>query len=85
MLLNLTFSFFFDIILYINEKRRDGLIATVSKKDLNEIKDFVVNGTLVTEMNDKGLSVPAMGFILESLLSAIEVYETKVKEEIVDE
>lgn len=47
--------------------------VSVTKKDLYDIKDFVVNGGLVQLMNDYGLSFGAMAFIMQMLNDDVDV------------
>ena len=43
----------------------------ITQDILDEINTFI-NSKIVKVMNDSGLSFPAMGFILQSLLNAID-------------
>ena len=48
------------------------MTVEVTKKDLDDIMNFLENGNLVQQMNDKGLSFSAMAFVLESIHSAVK-------------
>lgn len=44
----------------------------VTKKDFDDIMNFLENGNLVQQMNDDGLSLSAMAFVIESIHSAVK-------------
>ena len=51
----------------------------ITQDILDEINTFI-NSKMVKIMNDNGLSFPAMGFILQSLLNAIDEAQTTLDE-----
>jgi len=51
----------------------------ITQDILDEINTFI-NSKMVKVMNDNGLSFPAMGFILQSLLNAIDEAQTTLDE-----
>ena len=52
----------------------------ITQDILDEINTFI-NSKIVKVMNDNGLSFPAMGFILQSLLNAIDEAQTALDKE----
>ena len=52
----------------------------VTKKELEEIKKYASSGELVKNMNDNGLSVSAMAFILDTLFTKIDEIENIMEE-----
>ena len=55
--------------------------VTISKKDIEDIMDYIQNKGFVTHMNDAGLSFSAMGFALTILSNACEEFLEKMEEE----
>ena len=51
-----------------------------TQKLLDEINMFI-NSKMVKVMNDSGLSFPAMGFILQTLLNAIDEAQTALDDD----
>lgn len=49
----------------------------ITQDILDEVNIFI-NSKIVKVMNDNGLSFPAMGFILQSLLNAIDEAQNKL-------
>lgn len=52
----------------------------ITQDILDEVNVFV-NSKIVKVMNDNGLSFPAMGFILQNLLNAIDEAQTVLDED----
>lgn len=52
----------------------------ITQDILDEVNVFV-NSKIVKAMNDNGLSFPAMGFILQNLLNAIDEAQTVLDED----
>lgn len=52
----------------------------ITQDILNEISIFI-NSKMVKVMNDNGLSFPAMGFILQTLLNAVDEAQTALDDD----
>lgn len=53
---------------------------TITKKDIQKIKDFIEAGTLVHLMNNEGLSFSAMALILSTIRGTCEQLTNKMEE-----
>lgn len=53
----------------------------LTKKDIESVVDYMENGQLVAHMNDFGLTISAMGFILTVLSEKCEEILNQMEEE----
>lgn len=53
----------------------------LTKKDVEDVVNFIEKAGLVTFMNDAGLSFASMGFVLTTLSNACEEVFAKMEEE----
>lgn len=54
----------------------------VTRKDINDIADYMENKGLVAHMNDAGLSIGAMAFILTAIANECDRVLDEMNEEI---
>lgn len=52
----------------------------INKKDIAAVRDYIENKGLVAHMNDAGLSVGAMCFVLNALMNECDKAEEEMRE-----
>lgn len=53
----------------------------INKKDLEQAREFVESGALVSLMNEEGLSMGAMAIVLDSLFKGFDGLEARFNAE----
>lgn len=53
----------------------------IDKKDLEQAREFVESGALVSLMNEEGLSMGVMAIVLDSLFKGFDGLETRFNAE----